>query len=105
MTLSGILSEFRSSKNSKTRKLKTLWQLILNDGPIRAETLSEKANMNGATCARLLDELSRLGLISAAELGQSTGGRKPILYSVNPDRGRLAGLKSAISIPRLCCKT
>lgn len=93
MTLSGILSEFRSSKNSKTRKLKTLWQLILNDGPIRAETLSEKANMNGATCARLLDELSRLGLISAAELGQSTGGRKPILYSVNPDRGRLAGIE------------
>ncbi|HCM64061.1 MAG TPA: hypothetical protein DIT05_16205 [Morganella sp. (in: Bacteria)] len=93
MALSGILSEFRSSKNSKTRKLKALWQIILNDGPVRADTLSEKANMNAATCARLLDELIRLGLISAGELGQSTGGRKPILYSVNPDKGRLAGIE------------
>ncbi len=91
--ISTILKEFQSSKNSKTRKLKTLYQLILNYGPIRAEKLAEQANMKAATCARLLDELSKMSLISTSELGESTGGRKPILYSVNPNDGYLVGIE------------
>ncbi len=72
-----LLNEFRTSK-FKTQKLKTLYRLILNHGPIRAETLTSLASMKPATCARLLDELGRNHLISTSELGESTGGRKPI---------------------------
>ncbi|HHR6143721.1 TPA: ROK family protein, partial [Providencia alcalifaciens] len=67
-----LLNEFRTSKNSKTQKLKTLYRLILNHGPIRAEMLTSLANMKPATCARLLDELSKCQLISTSELGEST---------------------------------
>lgn len=88
-----LLNEFRTSKNSKTQKLKTLYRLILNHGPIRAEMLTSLANMKPATCARLLDELSKCQLISTSELGESTGGRKPILYSVNPADGYLVGIE------------
>lgn len=88
-----LLNEFRTSKNSKTQKLKTLYRLILNHGPIRAEALTSLANMKPATCARLLDELSKCQLLSTSELGESTGGRKPILYSVNPADGYLIGIE------------
>lgn len=88
-----LLNEFRTSKNSKTQKLKMLYRLILNHGPIRAETLASLASMKSATCARLLDELSKCQLISTSELGESTGGRKPILYSINPDDGYLIGIE------------
>ncbi|HEM7509370.1 TPA: ROK family protein [Providencia rettgeri] len=88
-----LLNEFRTSKNSKTQKLKVLYRLILNHGPIRAETLASLASMKPATCARLLDELSKCQLISTSELGESTGGRKPILYSINPADGYLVGIE------------
>lgn len=88
-----LLHEFRASKNSKTRKLKTLYRLILNQGPVRAETLASLAHMQSATCARLLDELSKSGLISTSELGESTGGRKPILYSINSADGYVIGIE------------
>ncbi|GAB1437953.1 ROK family transcriptional regulator [Providencia sp.] len=88
-----LLNEFRTSKNSKTQKLKVLYRLILNHGPIRSEMLASLASMKPATCARLLDELSQYQLISTSELGESTGGRKPILYSINPDDGYLVGIE------------
>ncbi|EPQ7201716.1 ROK family protein [Providencia stuartii] len=88
-----LLNEFRTSKNSKTRKLKMLYRLILNHGPVRAEELSSLASMKPATCARLLDELSKSQLISTSELGESTGGRKPILYSINSDDGYVVGIE------------
>ncbi|MEY0932145.1 ROK family protein [Providencia rettgeri] len=88
-----LLNEFRTSKNSKTQKLKTLYRLILNHGPIRAETLTSLASMKPATCARLLDELGRNHLISTSELGESTGGRKPILYNINAADGYLVGIE------------
>jgi len=88
-----LLNEFRTSKNSKTQKLKVLYRLILKHGPIRAEMLATLASMKPATCARLLDELSKCQLISTSELGESTGGRKPILYSINPADGYLVGIE------------
>ena len=68
-----LLNEFRTSKNSKTQKLKTLYRLILNHGPIRAETLTSLASMKPATCARLLDELGRNHLISTSEAKNNWG--------------------------------
>lgn len=70
-----------------------LYRLILNHGPIRAEALASLASMKPATCARLLDELSKSQLISTSELGESTGGRKPILYSINSDDGYVIGIE------------
>lgn len=70
-----------------------LYRLILNHGPVRAEELASLASMKPATCARLLDELSKNQLISTSELGESTGGRKPILYSINSDDGYVVGIE------------
>lgn len=91
--ISRTLKEFRTSTSSKTKKLKVLYKLIQRNSLIRAETLAEKANMSTATCARLLEELSKKQLILTNELGESTGGRKPILYRINPYQGYLIGIE------------
>ncbi|WP_237073136.1 hypothetical protein [Providencia stuartii] len=88
-----LLNEFRTSKNSKTRKLKMLYRLILNHGPVRAEELSSLASMKPATCARLLDELSKSQLISTSELGESTGDASQYCIVSTRMMGMLLGLR------------
>ncbi|MDY3693915.1 MAG: ROK family protein [Proteus mirabilis] len=87
------LKELQSSKTSKALKLKSLYKLVAENGPIKTETLTELAQMKPATCARLLDELNALQLITTAELGESTGGRKPILYNINTEGVFLIGIE------------
>lgn len=87
-----MLIQFQTTKNSKIKKLKMLYALIQKYGPVKVETLIEKTNMKPATCARMLDQLIKAKLISGSE-GQSTGGRKPILYRINPNEAYVIGIE------------
>ncbi|WP_238996541.1 ROK family transcriptional regulator [Paenibacillus pinistramenti] len=58
----------------------------------KAELL-ERFKLTGSSLTRLLEELIREGWIIEAGLGQSTGGRKPILYRINPLRRVIFGLE------------
>ncbi|OAB44836.1 hypothetical protein PGLA_04985 [Paenibacillus glacialis] len=49
--------------------------------------------MKPATCARMLDQLIKGKLISGSEFGESTGGRKPILYRINPNEAYVIGIE------------
>lgn len=88
-----MLAEFQTTKNSKNKKLILLYALIRKYGPIKVETLIEKTNMKPATCARMIDQLIKGKLISGNELGESTGGRKPILYRINPNEAYVIGIE------------
>jgi predicted NBD/HSP70 family sugar kinase len=88
-----MLIEFQTTKNSKIKKLKLLYALIRNYGPVKVETLIEKTHMKPATCARMLDQLIKGKLISGSEFGESTGGRKPILYRINPNEAYVIGIE------------
>lgn len=88
-----ILKEFQTPKNAKMKKLKWLYSLIRKYGPISVEELLNRTNMRPATCARMLDQLAKEGLISRSELGKSTGGRKPILYRINPNEAYVIGIE------------
>lgn len=88
-----MLKEFQTSKNAKIKRLKLLYTLIRKYGPISVEELLKKTNMKPATCARMLDELTKEGLISGSALGKSTGGRKPILYRINSNEAYVIGIE------------
>ncbi|MFC0273283.1 ROK family protein [Metabacillus herbersteinensis] len=88
-----LLLELISTKNTQTRKLKKLYTLIQRYGPIKVETLLEKTSLKPATCARMLEKLTKGKLISGNELGESTGGRKPVLYSINPNVSYVIGIE------------
>lgn len=50
-------------------------------------------NLTNSSMARILDELVAHSLIRENGYGPSTGGRRPILYEINPDYGYLLGLE------------
>lgn len=88
-----LLKEFQTSKNAKTKKLKLLYSIIRKYSSVSVEELLKKTNMKPATCARMLDQLTKEGLISGSELGKSTGGRKPILYRIKPNEAYVIGIE------------
>jgi predicted NBD/HSP70 family sugar kinase len=55
--------------------------------------LHRSFSLTGSSMARVLDELIAHGLIRENGYGPSTGGRRPILYELNPEYGYLLGLE------------
>lgn len=88
-----ILKNFFLSTSPKGKNLKRLYRHILRQGPISVEKIIEKTQIKPATCARLLEELVQNNLITANQFGQSTGGRRPSLYRINPTIGYLIGIE------------
>lgn len=55
--------------------------------------LHRSFSLTGSSMARILDELMAHELIRENGYGPSTGGRRPILYELNPEYGYLLGLE------------
>lgn len=58
----------------------------------KADLLSS-VQLTGSTMTRLLDEMTAQGLIAEARLGPSSGGRRPILFQINPNYKYIFGLE------------
>ncbi|MDQ1912345.1 ROK family transcriptional regulator [Paenibacillus sp. GD4] len=74
------------------RKHKEIYELIRKQGTVSKIDLLEQSGLTGSTLTRTLDELVEQGLILEAGFGDSTGGRRPILYETNPHYGFVFGL-------------
>ncbi|MFC0213924.1 ROK family protein [Paenibacillus chartarius] len=74
------------------RKHKDVFALIHKRGVVSKQELLESGDWTGSTLTRTLEELTSGGLIEEAGFGESTGGRRPILYRSNPEYGYVFGL-------------
>lgn len=74
------------------RKHKEIYEWIRRQDYISKIELLEKSGMTGSTLTRTLEELVSAGLIREAGLGESTGGRRPILYQIEPGYAYVFGL-------------
>lgn len=83
------------------RNQKKIYSLIRKQGVVSKVLLAEQCKMTASTLARALEELTIAGLIHEAGRGESRGGRKPILYSINPAYGYVFGLDISRSFSRL----
>ena len=72
---------------------KQVFDFIIRNGLVSKAALMERLTITSTSLSRLLEELLTDGLILASELGRSTGGRKPILYCVNPTHRAVFGLE------------
>lgn len=88
-----MLTEFRDQHSSKNLKLKTVYNVIRKFETANAEFLIKETGYKPATCARLIDELLKKKLIISSGFGESTGGRKPIMYRINPTASYLIGVE------------
>lgn len=72
---------------------KQVFDRIIRSGLVSKAELMKRLTVTSTSLTRLLEELLTDGLILASELGRSTGGRKPILYRVNPSHRAVFGLE------------
>lgn len=88
-----MLKQFVVLNSPKIKSLKLLYSLIRKLGPIKVSSLTEMTGFKHTTCVRLLDELVQAGLIYDSGLGISSGGRRPVMYAINPNAAYLIGVE------------
>jgi predicted NBD/HSP70 family sugar kinase len=74
------------------RKAKEIYSQLRTQGTLSKQELLEQSGLSVSTATRVLDELMEAGLIQEVGLGESTGGRRPILYRIAPAYGYVFGL-------------
>ncbi|WP_424765639.1 ROK family protein [Paenibacillus sp. sgz302251] len=72
---------------------KQAFDRIMRLGLVSKAELMKMLTITSTSLTRVLEELLNDGLIIASELGRSTGGRKPILYKVNPAHRAVFGVE------------
>ncbi|WHH56880.1 ROK family protein [Petroclostridium sp. X23] len=68
-----------------SRESKSLFSLLQKKGPLTKNELILIADMKLTSLNRALRPLEEQKMIVEVGIGESTGGRKPLLYDVNPD--------------------
>ncbi|MBU5442846.1 ROK family protein [Paenibacillus sp. MSJ-34] len=74
-------------------KHKAIYRLIRNHPTVSKLELLEQTKMPVSTLTRLLEELIQQRFIVEAGFGDSTGGRKPVLYRIHSDYAYVFGLE------------
>ncbi|MFB5266083.1 ROK family protein [Paenibacillus enshidis] len=72
---------------------KAVYERIAQQDDISKAELMAEFTLTSSSLTRLLEELVHEGWIKESGLGQSTGGRRPILYQVNPAHRYIFGLE------------
>ncbi len=86
------------------RKSKEVYELIRKQDIMSKIDLLEQSSMTGSTLTRTLEEMTAQGLLVEAGLGESTGGRRPILYRTNPLYAYVVGIEiSRLSSKLILC--
>lgn len=69
--------------DEKKLSKKNILSLIRRKGPINKNDLGQIVGVSFPTISKIINELLEIGLIKIKQQGESRGGRKPLLYSVD----------------------
>ncbi|RKN86446.1 ROK family protein [Paenibacillus ginsengarvi] len=83
------------------RKAKPIFAEIRRRGVVSKFDLLEWSGLTSSTLTRMLEELATNGWIAESGFGESSGGRRPLLYRLKQDRGYAFGLDISRSATRL----
>ncbi len=72
-----------------------LLNLIQADSPISRADLARRSGLSPATVSGIINILVLDGLVTEKAVGDSRGGRPPIMLALNPDAGYVVGVKLA----------
>src|SRR6185312_1466025 len=70
-----------------------VFNLIMEQGSISRTDLAKRSELPAATITRIVGEFLAAGLISEGSSEESSGGRRPVLLSLNPTAGYVVGIK------------
>ncbi|SDJ08613.1 ROK family transcriptional regulator [Alteribacillus bidgolensis] len=87
-----MLQKLLSSTTQKGINLKALYNCVRNEPELTKAEIAQSTGLKLSTCARLLEELIEQGLLYESGEAESSGGRKPKKYSIQPDVNYLVGI-------------
>ena len=87
-----MFKQFLENTTLKNQELKKLYLLIHQYGPIKKTDLIEKTKIKKTTLVRMIDELLKHKFIRENGFGESSVGRPPILYDVEPKCNYIIGI-------------
>ncbi len=76
-------------------------RLLLRKSPLTKAEVASRAELTFATVSNLITEMQSEGLVLEAGYAESNGGRKPVLYSVNPDAFSFIGID--LQVEKIVC--
>jgi glucokinase-like ROK family protein len=76
----------------KTLNKSTILNIIRLHGPISRVEIAKMTKLTPPTVTNIVGELLESNLVIEAELGESTGGRKPIMLKINADAFTVIGI-------------
>jgi predicted NBD/HSP70 family sugar kinase len=85
------------SWNAKPELLKKInkdlvMEIVANKAPISKPQIAAMTKLSLTTVNKTLNELKDQGMVLLSGMGDSKGGRKPDLYTINPDSGYVCGI-------------
>jgi len=83
---------FSDNSSKKYKNMKDLYKIIRQHGPVTKGRVLELTGMKQTTCARIISDLLDEHLIIESGVGISSGGRKPVMYEVNPRHNYSIGI-------------
>lgn len=84
-----LMTQIQSSLNAESKRI---FGFLLRKGPMSKGQLAKISGLKLTTLNRMMFPLEELGLIVRAMVGESTGGRKPVVYDVNPQKYYVVGI-------------
>lgn len=87
-----MFKDLKKPKNKTIENSKKLYNYIYNNYPISKSKLKNISGFTLTTLNRAMDSLLNENLIYVSNIGDSNGGRKPSLYSINPSAAYIIGI-------------
>src|SRR6266481_7684276 len=70
-----------------------VFNMIVERGSISRTELAKQSGLPAATITRIVGDFLSAGLVSEVSSEESSGGRRPVLLSINPSAGYVVGVK------------
>lgn len=70
-----------------------VFNLIVERGSVSRTEIARRSGLPAATITRIVSDFISAGLVSEGSSEESSGGRRPVLLSINPSAGYVMGVK------------
>lgn len=87
-----MVTNVGNTKDMKQENLKNIFRLIFRESPISRKDLADETEFSQATISNHVKTLINNGYVIEKEKGYSTGGRKPVFLTINPDKNYILSL-------------
>ena len=75
-----------------TGEASEIFSILQKNGPLTKNSIALASNLKLTTLNRIMRPLEESRLLMQSQIGESTGGRKPVLYDVNANKYYLVGI-------------